>query len=105
MSKVIDRPIVIQKIDPNTEEWKDLFHVHAYINKARTDDQYLRNGSTRTRKNLVFEIRYFQKLEPISLNLQGYRIVYLGTPYALEDYDDYLLRHKTVKLLGVSYER
>ncbi|MEE3428421.1 MAG: head-tail adaptor protein [Ruminococcus sp.] len=103
MSKTYDKPITIQKIDEKTEIWTDLYKLHACINKAKSDDQYLSAGSTRTLKALTFDIRYFSGLEPISFNHQSYRIMYRGVPFAIEDYDDYLERHKNVKLLGVSY--
>ena len=103
MSRLFDRPISIQRINETTATWEDVYKVHASINKAKSDDQYLGAGSTRTKKNLTFEVRYFADLEDISLNLQAYRIVYQGIPYSIEDYDDYMLKHKTVKILGVSY--
>lgn len=103
MSKPYDKPISIQKIDETTEKWTDVFEVHASINKAKTDNEYLSAGAIRAKKNLTFEVRYFKDLEDISLNLQSYRIVYQGVLYNIEDYDDFMLKHKTVKLLGVSY--
>lgn len=103
MGRVFDRPIIIQKIDELTETWKDEFKVHASINKAKGDDEYLGSGAIQGKKNLTFEIRYFAKLEDISLNLQCYRIVYQGVPYDIKDYDDFMMKHKTVKILGVSY--
>lgn len=103
MSRIYDKPIIIQKINEVTEEWDDVFKLHACINKTKNDDEYLNGGAIQSKKNLTFEVRYFAGLEPISLNLQHYRLVYQGVAYNLEDYDDYMLRHKTVKLLGVSY--
>ena len=103
MARNFDKPILIQRINEVTEEWYELFTLHAYINKAKSGDQYLNAGSTRTQKALTFEVRYFEALEDISFNLQGYRIVYQGVPFSIEDYDDYELTHKTVKLSGVSY--
>lgn len=103
MSRLFDRPISIQRINETTERWEDAYEVHAFINKAKADDQYLSAGSTRSKKNLTFEVRYFSDLEDISFNLQAYRIVYQGVPFSIENYDDYMLAHKTVKLLGVSY--
>lgn len=103
MSKTYDKPIVIQKINELTEDWEDLYYPHAEINKAKTDSEYLNAGATRHKKALTFEIRYFSDLEAISLNLQLYRVLYKGVPYNLEDYDDFMEQHKTVKLLGVSY--
>lgn len=103
MSKIYDRPIIIQKIDDITEDWVDVYKVHAYINKARTDDKYLDAGAIQGKKHLTFEVRYFKALEDISLNIQRYRVVYQDIPYSITDYDDFMLKHKTVKILGVSY--
>ena len=103
MSKLFDRPITIQKIDEATEQWTDVFKVHACINKAKSDSEYLNAGAIRGKKSLMFEIRYAVRLEDISFNLQTYRIVYQGVPYDIVDYDDFMLNHKTIKLLAVSY--
>ena len=103
MSRIYDRPITIQTIDELTETWEDVYKVHASINKAKADNEYLSAGAIQAKKSLTFEVRYFAALEDISLNLQSYRIVYQGVPYNIEDYDDYMLKHKTVKILGVSY--
>ena len=103
MAKVFDRPITIQKRNDQAKTWEDKFSIHASINKAKADNEYLSAGAIQAKKTLAFEVRYFADLEDISLNLQSYRILYRGVTYNLVDYDDYLLRHKTVKLLGVSY--
>lgn len=105
MSRPYDKPIMIQKISEATEDWTDLFDkpLHAKVNKASADNKYLNAGATRATRSLVFEIRYFAGIEVVSHNPQKYRIVYQNVPYAIEDYDDYMLEHKTVKLLGVSY--
>ena len=103
MNKTYDRPIVIQKIDESTEDWIDLHSIHASINKAKSDNEYLDSGGVRGKRFLTFEVRYFKELEDISYNTQLYRIVYQGIPFDIQDYDDYMLTHKTVKLLGVSY--
>lgn len=103
MSKPFDRPITIQKINELTEDWDDVYQVHASINKAKTNSEYLNAGAVQGKKYLTFEVRYFKQLEDISLNTQCYRVVFQGVPFNIEDYDDYKLLHKTVKLLGVSY--
>ena len=103
MSKTFDRPITIQQLNESTEDWEDVFKVHARINKAKSDNEYLNAGAVQNKKNLTFEVRYFKALEDISLNTQIYRIVYQGVPFNVVDYDDFMLQHKTVKLLGVSY--
>lgn len=103
MARVYDRPIVIQKIDEITEQWVDCFKLHAKINKSKTNSEYLNAGAVQGKRTLTFEVRYFAALEAISLNTQGYRILYNDVPYNITDYDDYILCHKTVKLVGVSY--
>lgn len=103
MGKTYDRPIVIQVQNRKTETWSDLYHVHARINKASNDNEYLGSGASQSKRNYVFEFRYFHQLEAVDRERQYYRIVYQGVPYAIEDFDDYMLRHKTVKVLGVSY--
>lgn len=102
MSKPFDRPITIEKIDEVTERWEPKFNLHARINKAKSNNEYLNAGAVQGKKNLTFEVRYFKDLEPIGDNTQLYRILYRGVPFNIQDYDDFKLEHKTVKLLGVS---
>ena len=104
MSKLFDRPIKILKINEVTEEWEEVFEkpLHASINKAKSDGEYLSGGAIQGKRSLVFEMRYFKDLEDIGFNLQCYRIMYQDRQYDIKDYDDFMLKHKTVKLLGVS---
>lgn len=103
MANVFDRPITIQKIDEATEDWVDLYKLHTRVNKAKSDNEYTNAGAIQAKRSLTFEVRYFADLEDISFSLQHYRVVYQGVPYNLVDYDDFMLQHKTVKLMGVSY--
>lgn len=103
MARIYDRSIIIQKINEVTEIWEDVFKVHASINKAKSDDEYLNGGAIQGKRNLTFEVRYFVDLEDIGLNIQSYRILYQGIPYDIKDFDDFRLMHKSVKILGVSY--
>lgn len=103
MAKVYDKPIEIQKLNTTEKRWETLYRLHASINKARNDNEYLSAGAIQAKRNLAFEVRYFRDLEDISLNLQLYRIVYRKVPYNIVDFDDFMLKHETVKLLGVSY--
>lgn len=102
MSKTYYRPITIQRINKSTEIYEDLYAVHAYVNKASDDNEYLRGGAIQAKRRLTFEIRYFSGLEEIALHTQQYRIVFGDTVYNVTSYDDYLLQHRTVKLLGES---
>lgn len=99
---VYDKPIIIQKINEESEEWEDLFSLHARVNKS-SGSEYLNAGANQSKSNRVFEVRYFKDLEEIDDDRGSYRIVYRGRYYNITDYDDYFEQHKTIKLLGVSY--
>ena len=103
MSNPFDTPIIIQKINELTEDWDDLYSVHARINKAKANNEYLNAGAVQSKASLTFEIRWFSDLKKISLDTQSYRIFYDGVAFNIIDYDDFKLKHKTVKLVGVSY--
>ena len=103
MPRVFDKLISIQRINETTEQWEDAYTVHAHVNKAKADNEYLNAGAIQAQRSLVFEVRYFKDLEDISFNLQTYRIMFNGVAFNIVDYDDYMLQHKTVKLSGVSY--
>lgn len=102
MAKTYYRPITIQKINKDTELWEDVYSVHASVNKAQDDNEYLRAGAIRQKRRIVFEIRYFADLEAISYNTQYYRIIFEGVTFNITSYDDYMLQHRTVKFLGES---
>lgn len=102
MAKTYSRPVSIQRINEATEQWEDVYKVHASVNKAQDDNEYLRVGAIQSKRRLVFEIRYFKDLEAISYNTQFYRVMFGGVPFNITSYDDYSLQHKTVKLLGES---
>ena len=97
-----DKPIVIQKMNEDSEKWEDLYTLHAKVNKSN-GSEYLNAGANQSRSTLVFETRYFKDLEAIDDSRDLYRIVYRGRLFNITDYDDYQEQHKTVKLLGVSY--
>ncbi len=99
---VFDKPITIQKINEETEQWEDLYSLHARINKT-SGSEYLNAGANQSKSNRVFEIRYFKELEDIDSRRGLYRIVYRDRTYNITDYDDYFEQHKTIKLLGASY--
>ena len=70
MANTYDRPIIIQKQDKKSEKWGDLFKVHAKINKSSNDNNYLGSGASQSKRNLVFQIRYFKGLEAVDLERQ-----------------------------------
>lgn len=97
-----DKPIVIQKIDQDTEEWSDLWPLHARINKT-TGTEFVEAGADRSQSTKTFELRYFTELEDVDFNRGLYRIMYRDHAYNIVDYDDYMEKHQTVRLKAVSY--
>lgn len=97
-----DKPITIQRQDPNTEEWADRWKLHARVNKSG-GGQTLTAGADQYRATLTFEVRYFKALEGMRYTPQPYRVVYRGHAFKLVDYDDYLEQHQSIKLVGEAY--
>ena len=97
-----DKPITIQRINESTEEWADLWSLHARINK-RTGSEFVEGGANMSQSVKTFEVRYFAGLDVLDYNRGLYRIVYKGHYYNIVDYDDYQEKHLNVKLKAVMY--
>ena len=97
-----DRLITIEYQDPETEEWTPQWRLHAEVNKSG-GGQAQNAGAGQYTATLTFKIRYFSALEEMRFNPQPFRIVYLGHTFKLADYDDFMERHQTVKLVGEAY--
>lgn len=97
-----DKPITVQLQNPDTEEWEDRWKLHARVNKAG-GGQMLNAGADQYKATLTFEVRYFSALEALRYNPQPFRIMYRGHTFKLVDYDDYMERHQTVRLVGEAY--
>ena len=102
---MFDKPIKIQKQDPETEVWSDMFpfNLHAEVNKTGGGSKE-NAGAGQYRASLTFKLRYTKKLEDIAYNTQAYRIIYRGRTFKVTDYDDFMEQHREVKLTGEFYE-
>lgn len=94
------KPIIIQKLN-ESETWETLLKCHATVNKA-SGSAYLGSGSEQSSSGKTFNVRYNKDLALIQFDRQSYRIIYEGFIYTIEDYDDYMEKHLTIRLLGVS---
>lgn len=97
-----DKPITIQRQDMDTEEWADVWKLHARVNKTG-GGQALNAGADQYRATLTFEVRYFKALEDMRYNPQPYRILYRGHTFKVVDYDDFMEQHQTIKIVGEAY--
>lgn len=96
---VFDKRIILQKLDEDTEKWVDLQILRASIN-YRKSNEYLGSGAIQSTQELEFKVRYCPPLKNIPLNTQLYRIRYDSINYDVIDYDDFMLKHKIVKIIG-----
>lgn len=96
-------PLTIQTMDETTEKWTDLLHLHALkVNKAGGGENFSA-GAEQFKPRLTFELRWYKALEDVVYRPQMHRIVYRGRTYNIQDYDDYMEQHKTVRLVGEAY--
>lgn len=98
-----DKPITIQVQDPATEQWSDKLHLHAHVNKTGGGQEF-NAGADQYRASLTFTVRYVKELEALAYSPQPFRILYRGRTFKVADYDDYMERHLTIKLVGEFYE-
>ncbi len=92
--------IELQKLEKN--QWNSIGKFHAGVNKAAGKEE-LDGGAVQSQLQMVFDVRCCEQIKDIRLNTQYYRIVYDGGIYKVVDYDDYMERHRNVRLRGVSY--
>ncbi len=83
--RVYDKPIIVQRRSDsgNWEPWKKLY---AFVNKKKDSVD-----------SLTFEVRYTQSLTEIFSYLEDFLILYRGDVFLIDDYDDYMEQHLTVR--------
>lgn len=96
-------PVTIQRLDPESEQWADLLKLHAIkVNKTGGSEGF--NASAdQYHPTLTFTFQWCKALEDVAFNTQQHRLVYRGHTFNIQDYDDYMEQHRTVKLVGEAY--
>lgn len=97
------KPFIIQVQDPDTEKWADLLHLHALKVNKTGGGETSSAGAEHFRPRLTFEVRWSKALENVIYSPQVHRILYRGRTYDIQDYDDFMEEHRTVRLVGVAY--
>lgn len=97
------KPFTIQVQDPDTEKWVDLLHLHALKVNKTGGGETSSAGAEQFRPRLTFEVRWQPALENVIYSPQVHRILYRGRTYDIQDYDDFMEEHRTVRLVGVAY--
>lgn len=94
-------PIMLLRFNESSGAWEDEALLHARINKTG-GSEYWGSGAYQSKATLTFEVRYSPVVASIFLNTQLYRIRYNGAEYDIDDVDDYLQQHRTLKISGVA---
>ena len=97
-----DKPFTVEYQDPVTEMWSPKWNLHGRVNKTN-GGQALSAGADQYRASLTFEVRWQPGLEELRYNPQPYRILYRDHTFKLVDYDDFMERHQTIRLVGEAY--
>lgn len=96
-------PVTVQRLDPETEQWDDLLHLHAIKINRSGGGEISGAGAEQFHPRLVFDFRWTKALEVVAYSTQDHRLLYRGRPFNIVDYDDYMERHLTVRLTGEAY--
>lgn len=96
-------PVTIQRRDPETEQWADALNLHAVqINRAGGAETY-GGGAEQYHQRLTFTFRHCAELAALRWSISEHRLVYRGQAFNIDDWDDYMEQHLTVKLTGSAY--
>ena len=92
-------PILIQKLNVDTEIWEDYYPTHAKINKT-TGKEYFAASTIITSSTYHFEVRYCEKIGEILFDTEIYSIVYKGRRFNIKNIDRKQERHTKVIFIG-----
>lgn len=83
-----NKPILIQKLNVDTEKWSNYYPTHANINKA-SGKEYFNASANISSSTYNFKVRYCEKLKEVLFNTEIYRIVYESRCYDIKNIDRY----------------
>ena len=84
--RVYDKPIIVQRLS-DSGEWMPWKRLLAFVNKTKD-----------SASSLTFEVPYTRRLKEIFSCMEEFLIIYRDDVYLIEDYDDYMESHLTVRL-------
>ena len=84
--RVYDKLITVQR-QSDSGDWVNWKILRAFVNKTKDSTS-----------SLTFEVRYTQSLKEIFSYMDEFIILYRGDVYLIEDCDDYMESHQTLKL-------
>ena len=94
---VFNQPITIQRLTED-ERWEDFFSCRSYIN-ALYGSEYWAARAAGCEDTVVFTVRYCRKIAQVRAT--GFRIIYRGEEYKIQNVDNPQMSNTYVKLKGV----
>lgn len=98
---ILNQKIQIQKLNEDNDSYNDYYSCHAQVNKTG-GNEYLIAGAVSTKNKFTFIVRYCEELKKLQFDTQSYRIIFNGIIFNILDADDFMQRHKTIKIIGES---
>ena len=98
---ILNQKIQIQKLNEDNDFYSDYYSCHAQVNKTG-GNEYLIAGAVSTKNKFTFIVRYCEELKKLQFDTQSYRIIFNGIIFNILDADDFMQRHKTIKIIGES---
>ena len=92
---------MIQKLNEENNSYSDYYTCHSQVNKTN-GNEYLIAGAVSTKNKFTFVVRYCEELKNLQFDTQTYRIIFNDIIFNIVDADDFMQRHKTIKIIGES---
>lgn len=98
---ILNQKIMIQKLNEENNSYSDYYTCHSQVNKT-SGNEYLIAGAVSTKNKFTFVVRYCEELKNLQFDTQTYRIIFNDIIFNIVDVDDFMQRHKTIKIIGES---
>lgn len=98
---ILNQKIMIQKLNEENNSYSDYYTCHSQVNKT-SGNEYLIAGAVSTKNKFTFVVRYCEELKNLQFGTQTYRIIFNDIIFNIVDADDFMQRHKTIKIIGES---
>lgn len=80
------RPILIQKLNLDTEKYEDYYFTHGNVNKVG-GKEYVNASTNISNSTFNFKVRYCKKMKDVIFNTEMYRILYDNRFFDIKNVD------------------
>lgn len=92
-------PILIEKLNEDTEKWEKYYSTHANINKVG-GKEYEQASTNISNSTFNFKVRYCNKMKEVIFNTEIYRVVYENRCFDIKNVDHYGENKKELTITG-----